>query len=1224
MVGFAVIGDESGAAPEAVRRAIRRAFDEAGLPLDPLRSPVEAVALATTPLAGIDVLVDLVPRVFAGAYLSDPRTGPTGLVVAVGLVADETAPGMMTVSELVNAGAGQAEVAGLGVIVSDPTLRRLGGPAGDVWSRVEIGTGSAVSTAWMTFPDLPNDELRGIPFGEPLVGHTGRVWWGAWGQVGGRPVLATGGDDRRVLLWGAGTDAATVLAGHTGWVSWGAWGGTADRPVLATGSHDSTVIRWNPATGSHDVLSGHNGQVWWGAWENGPSPSVLATGGSSGTVRVWEGDRPTDSRGSHSGGTRWGAWGTVGDQPVLATGGDDRTAILWLPDGRRIVLGHGAAVRWGAWAPTSGHAVLATGDESGTVTLWRDDENPGVFTEERHRLGGGSWWGAWTSAAGRPLLAAGGDNGDVVLLSTTSEPGHLPEQPARLSGHDSAVLCGAWARIDGRLVLATGDTGGTVRLWDPFARTEIAKPLAGHTGPVRWLGWAEVDGRPVLATGGFGNVLLWEVVTDRPVPRLPAYRSDTAHTVDELSRDRDASALAELITARTARPPLAVGLFGEWGEGKSHFLSLLWKEVDATARSGNPLAHDAVRQVRFNAWHYAETDLWASLVAELFAQLAAPPGGDAGTEQRRQSRLTAELVVERGVRERLRAARARHDELRDALLRAERDDDGSWAGLSDEQRAELRLLAGDRAEVVFRDAARTVASAHEGGRRWWRLLRGLRPATLAVLAAGAALTVGALVLVPVVAALPAVSTVAGVVALLRSTAVERAGAAWNFAVRAGEAQRERLRTAVDVAAAEVDALAREERDLTAAGQLAGLVTDRVAGTDYRGRLGVMTRIREDFEQMATLLAEADGDDEAGDTLPRIDRIIIYVDDLDRCPPRRVVEMLEAIHLLLAVELFVVVVAVDPRWLLRAVASHYRELLDAPGASTTGQDDDELWQSSPAQYLEKIFQVVLTLPPMDVTGYQRLLRTLVGTRDDQPPTPPAETPRPPSARAPDGPPAAPQANDHPRAVTGVRLPSARPVDRVDPLTLEPDELALLDILGPPLLVTTPRAVKRLANSYGLLTAIRRDHRQADLSSTGSRAGVRHHPYRAGLVLLAALVAYPALGPALLTHLHHTAAENPELPWTDYLDSLRPTRTESWANPADPVMTPATARRWRALLDGLREATEAAAGRGLPVPASIGAWREWVVPVGRLSFPAGRIVNGLARQRPLDESSPARYV
>jgi hypothetical protein len=84
-----------------------------------------------------------------------------------------------------------------------------------------------------------------------------------------------------------------------------------------------------------------------------------------------------------------------------------------------------------------------------------------------------------------------------------------------------------------------------------------------------------------------------------------------------------------------------------------------------------------------------------------------------------------------------------------------------------------------------------------------------------------------------------------------------------------------------------------------------------------------------------------------------------------------------------------------------------------------------------------------------------------------------------------------------------------VERVDPLTLEPDELALLDLLGPPLLIATPRAVKRLANSYGLLTALRREHRAADLRehhgtitdpATGQVRDVTDYPYRAGMVLL----------------------------------------------------------------------------------------------------------------------------
>jgi len=512
-------------------------------------------------------------------------------------------------------------------------------------------------------------------------------------------------------------------------------------------------------------------------------------------------------------------------------------------------------------------------------------------------------------------------------------------------------------------------------------------------------------------------------------------------------------------------------------------------------------------------------------------------------------------------------------------------------------------------------------------------------------------------------------TVLAAVGHVWAETAKRAGAVWKTAVRIAQAQRERLQTAAEVAAAEVAALQRQVQNLTAAGQLAGLVTDRVAGANYRSRLGVMTQIREDFAHMARLLADAAHDpgpaaaadddrpepgvgtagaerggrarrggrstapaDAAGDTLPRIDRIILYIDDLDRCPPSRVVEMLEAIHLLLAVDLFVVVVAVDPRWLLRAIAAHYRDLLHsdpAPAdptpadpdpdadadadadAAAVDPDDEELWRSTPSQYLEKIFQVVLTLPPLDTLGYQRLVRTLVGTRADQPTPAPADptspgTPattttsdaRSSGANQDDG------EADSEQGMFGVELPAARVIERVDPLTLEPDELTLLDLLGPPLLVSTPRAAKRLANSYGLLTAIRRDHRDTDLAeqhatisdaTTGEAPELTYRPYRAAMVLLASLVAFPALGPALFLHLHHhaTTIHPPQTTWTPFLETLPPRRDEKqggWSNPADPRMTPVRAQQWQALLRGLHHIAQTATERDLPLPEPLTAWAD----------------------------------
>ncbi|MDQ3274837.1 MAG: P-loop NTPase fold protein, partial [Actinomycetota bacterium] len=873
-------------------------------------------------------------------------------------------------------------------------------------------------------------------------------------------------------------------------------------------------------------------------------------------------------------------------------------------------------------------------------------------------------WGAWAVVEGRPVLATGGNDGTVRLWDPIAQAplGGL------LTGHTDWVLWGAWAVVAGRPVLATGSDDGTVRLWDPSTRAPLGEPLTGHTGSVGWGAWAVVAGRPVLATGGGDDntVRLWEVQQERAVSRLPRYRFDDTADQDQLDRTVEAAALAELITARSAKPPLAVGLFGDWGEGKSHFLRLLGEQVSTSAARHDELAHDAARQVRFNAWHYAETDLWASLVAEVFTQLASPPGsgedGDVGREQRRQSRLAAELVAERKLAERLDAARARRDQLRHAA-----DTKAGSGLLSVQQRAELHDAARgvDPALVAHVDA---LVEAGAGSGRWLRvmliqtarLVRALpRWWLLAALLVVAALVGVSVELLPWLARLASAAGLIGLLGLATAvytayrTAIagvaDRVKTVLAMARRMAQAQRDHVQTALRVADAEVAALQRQLDDVTAAGQLAGLVADRATDGGYRRNLGLMTHIREDFQRMAELLSRADqpatahggGDatDAAGDELPRIDRIVLYIDDLDRCPPARVVELLEAVHLLLAVPLFVVVVAVDPRWLLRAVAVHYQDLLEPPappelGAAGDGvgpevdPDDDELWASTPAQYLEKIFQVVFTLPPLTTTGYTSMLDTLVAVRADEPPpdgpTITTATGDPSDTRVDGGAEhlvgAAPD-DENDRWDSAVPLPAARVVERVDPLALRADEHQLMRLLGPPL-ITTPRAVKRLANSYGLLAAIRR-HRSPDQPNpqaglTGGGGDSDDVLDRPAMVLLAALIGFPSLGPALFTHLHHTAAVRPSCTWPEFL-TPEPI-VGGWCNPADPRLTPVQERNWRALLAALTQLTHHAENVGIPLPEPLPAWARWVIPVGRLSFPTGRVVSDLDRPPPTTRRPP----
>jgi len=148
---------------------------------------------------------------------------------------------------------------------------------------------------------------------------------------------------------------------------------------------------------------------------------------------------------------------------------------------------------------------------------------------------------------------------------------------------------------------------------------------------------------------------------------------------------------------------------------------------------------------------------------------------------------------------------------------------------------------------------------------------------------------------------------------------------------------------------------------------------------------VLSQVRNDFERLSRMIARATADHADGHgPEPTVSRIVLYIDDLDRCPEERVVEVIRAVHLLLAFPLFVCVVAADPRWLTQC-------LENAPGirAIRTGRTeggDDEAFVSQfgrvadPADYIEKIFQLPIWLRPIPVDRRAGLLRSWLGAAD----------------------------------------------------------------------------------------------------------------------------------------------------------------------------------------------------------------------------------------------------
>jgi predicted KAP-like P-loop ATPase len=98
--------------------------------------------------------------------------------------------------------------------------------------------------------------------------------------------------------------------------------------------------------------------------------------------------------------------------------------------------------------------------------------------------------------------------------------------------------------------------------------------------------------------------------------------------------------------AKEVIPPLAIGLFGDWGSGKSFFMDSMQAAAklisDRAKKTSNSKFCAEVVAIKFNAWHYADTNLWASLVSHILESLAKHVS-PLETPEDQQSKLVQQL-----------------------------------------------------------------------------------------------------------------------------------------------------------------------------------------------------------------------------------------------------------------------------------------------------------------------------------------------------------------------------------------------------------------------------------------------------------------------------------------------------------------------------------------------------------------------------------------------------
>jgi len=100
------------------------------------------------------------------------------------------------------------------------------------------------------------------------------------------------------------------------------------------------------------------------------------------------------------------------------------------------------------------------------------------------------------------------------------------------------------------------------------------------------------------------------------------------------------------------------------------------------------------------------------------------------------------------------------------------------------------------------------------------------------------------------------------------------------------------------------------------------------------------------------------------------RLVVFVDDLDRCLPEKAIEVLEAIKLFLDAENCIFVLGLDQEVIARGIEMKYKEL----GARLDG-DSQQKFTIEGVRYLEKIIQLPFIIPPVEPTDMSNFVHGL---------------------------------------------------------------------------------------------------------------------------------------------------------------------------------------------------------------------------------------------------------
>ncbi len=310
--------------------------------------------------------------------------------------------------------------------------------------------------------------------------------------------LASGGEDKRIILWSLPTDENKSIRQKGEWQSAGSIWTMAISPdgkYLASGGEDKDITLWDAATGQQfNTFKGHEGGISSLAFN--PAGDILASASNDNSVRLWKAE-------------------TGKSLQELRKSAEGVEHVIFSPDGVRLAAGsrNGSISVWNVASGQLQHVLegptgtkifaacfikngqyLASGGADNKLRLWDVESGVVMRVLQGHKAGVTA-----ISGHGQKLFSASRD-GTVMRWNTD-----LPYRQADLPGEPASTAIAP----DGNSV-AVGFANGALRLYSLPNMTLLKEEEKAHARDVQRLVFSP-DGFLLASAGLDSKAKLWQM-----------------------------------------------------------------------------------------------------------------------------------------------------------------------------------------------------------------------------------------------------------------------------------------------------------------------------------------------------------------------------------------------------------------------------------------------------------------------------------------------------------------------------------------------------------------------------------------------------------------------------------------------------------------------------------------------------------------------------------------